>query len=193
MVLSKNLNFTKTTGEIKMLKKTKQKFYQIPFGKLLNLIEQKSINYDIEVKWIDEAYTSKTSSISGDVNHVQQKGKTIREKISKNLTIEKEELIIPNDLRGNRGVKKGLGRGIYRDIEIRKIVNADINGACNHIKVYLKDKSKDMINTLKQQENYLYKWCNPIKIKSNHEFDKLLKEIKNLGQIVNRQNLVCKH
>lgn len=195
LVLSKNLNFTKTTGEIKMIKKTKQKFYQIPFGKLLNVIEQKSINYGIEVEWIDEAYTSKTSSISGDVNKVQGKGKVKREKTSKNLPITENELITPNDLKGNRGVKKGLGRGIYRDTEIKKIVNADINGACNHIKVYLGSKSKNMINTLKQQEKYLWKWCNPVKIKSNHEFDKVLIEmkIKNLSQIVNRQNLVCEH
>ena len=40
-MISKNLSFTKTTGEIKMVKKTKQKFYQIPFGRLLNLIEEK--------------------------------------------------------------------------------------------------------------------------------------------------------
>ena len=185
LVLSKNLSFTKTTGEIKMLKKTKQNFYQIPFGTLLNLIESKSLEYGIDVKWINEAYTSKTSSISADVNLVQDKGRTIREKTIENVPIEKEELITPNDLKGNRGVKKGLGRGVYKDTLINTIMNADINGACNHIKVYLKDKSKDMIKILKKQNNYLYKWCNPIKIKSNHEFDKLL------NQIVNRQNLLC--
>ena len=157
LLLSKNLNFTKTTGEIKMLKKVKQKFYQIPFDKLLNLINEKSSNYGIEVNFIDEAYTSKTSSISADVNLVQGKGKLIRDKQSKNIPIEEREKITPNDLNGNRGVKKGLGRGIYKDTEIKKVMNADLNGACNHIKVYLKDKSIDMINQLKQQNNYLYK------------------------------------
>ena len=48
-----------------------------------------------------------------------------------------------------------------------------------------------MITQLKQQREYLWKWCNPVKIKSNHEFDKILKNIKNLSQIVNRQNLLC--
>ena len=191
LVLSKNLSFTKTTGEIKMIKKVKQKFYQIPFGKLLTLIENKSSQYGIEVKWIDEAYTSKTSSISADVNLVQKKGKELREKESKNLPIEEKDLITSNDLKGNRGVKKGLGRGIYKDTIINKIMNADLNGACNHIKVYLGNKSINMINKLKQQSNYLWKWCNPVKIKSNHEFDKILKNIKNLSQIVNRQNLLC--
>ena len=188
LVLSKNLSFTKTTGEIKMIKKTKQKFYQIPFGKLLTLIENKSSQYGIEVKWIDEAYTSKTSSISADVNNVQRKGKELREKESKNLPINEIEKVTSNDLKGNRGVKKGLGRGMYKDTIIDKIMNADINGACNHIKIYLGNRSKDMINKLKQQSHYLWKWCNPVKIKSNHEFDKIL---KNLSQIVNRQNLLC--
>ena len=191
LVLSKNLSFTKTTGEIKMIKKVKQKFYQIPFGKLLNLIENKSLQYGIEIKWIDEAYTSKTSSISADVNLVQKKGKELREKESKNLPIEEKDLITSNDLKGNRGVKKGLGRGMYKDTVIEKIMNADLNGACNHIKVYLGNRSKDMVNKLKQQSKYLWKWCNPVKIKSNHEFDKILKNIKNLSQIVNRQNLLC--
>ena len=191
LVLSKNLSFTKTTGEIKMIKKVKQKFYQIPFGKLLTLIENKSSQYGIEVKWIDEAYTSKTSSISADVNNVQRKGKELREKESKNLPINEIEKVTSNDLKGNRGVKKGLGRGMYKDTIIEKIMNADLNGACNHIKVYLGNRSKDMINKLKQQSNYLWKWCNPVKIKSNHEFDKMIKNIKNLSQIVNRQNLLC--
>jgi len=191
LVLSKNLSFTKTTGEIKMIKKVKQKFYQIPFGKLLTLIENKSINYGIEVKWIDEAYTSKTSSISADVNNVKRKCKELRDKENKNLPINDIKKVTSNDLKGNRGVKKGLGRGMYKDTVIDKIMNADLNGACNHIKVYLESKSKDMINKLKQQNNYLWKWCNPVKIKSNHEFDKMIKNIKNLSQIVNRQNLLC--
>ena len=88
-------------------------------------------------------------------------------------------------------MKKGkVGRGIYKDTIINKIVNADLNGASNHIKVYLRDKSKDMIEGLKQQRNYLWKWCNPVKVKSNHEFDKILTKCKELNQIVNRQNLL---
>ena len=46
-----------------------------------------------------------------------------------------KDLITSNDLKGNRSVKKGLGRGIYKDTIINKIMNADLNGACNHIKV----------------------------------------------------------
>ena len=125
------------------------------------------------------------------VNVIQEKEKVIKEKEVKNIPIEENEKITPNDLKGNRGVKKGLGRGMYKDTVIGKIMNADLNGECNHIKVYLGSKSSNMINKLKQQKEYLWKWCNPVKIKSNHEFDKILKNIKNLSQIVNRQNLLC--
>ena len=201
LVISKNLNFTKTTGEIKMQKSNKQKFYQIPFGMFLNLIESKCSNYGIEVININEAYTSKTSSISADINAVQSKSRlfNINNNNSNNIE-EKEDIDIkltPNDLKGNRGVskkkttgntevklrknmkkKKGInGRGLFLDTEINKVINADLNGACNHIKIHLKDKSKEMMESI-QPKSHLFKWCNPIKIKSNDEFDKVLKKLK---------------
>ena len=190
LVLSKNLSFTKTTGEIKMIKKNKQKYYQIPFGRLLTMIESKSENYGIEVKYIDEAYTSKTSSISSDVNEVQEKGKVLRNKKLNKEVINDYDKIKPNDLNGNRGYtlsnnknnpnnKNKLGRGMYKDSKLNKIINADINGACNHIKIYLKNKSLEMIEKIKTNKKYLMKWSNPLKIKSNHEFDKLLKNLLN--------------
>jgi IS605 OrfB family transposase len=170
LVLSKNLSFTKTDGSIEMQKKTKQKFYQIPFGNLLNLIESKAEEKSINVTWIDEAYTSKTSSVSAEVVNVQSKSK-----------IDKNQ-IVPTDLNGNRGAKKKgvlnnkLGRGLFKDSVINKVLNADINAACNHIKVAFKDIDKNYLSKYS-----LNKWCNPIKLKSNHEFDKLL------SQIVDRQ------
>ena len=159
LVISKNLSFTKTEGSIKMGKKTKQKFYQIPFGNLLNLLEAKLENKEIEVVDINEAYTSKTSSLSADVVNIQAKA------------IRKEE-ILPNDLNGSRGSKKKgnlnnpLGRGLFKDIVINKVINADLNAAANHIKVGLKNIKMNVD---------LWKYCNPKKIKSNHEFDRFLK------------------
>ena len=200
LVISKNLNFTKTTGEIKMQKSNKQKFYQIPFGMFLNLIESKCSNYGIEIININEAYTSKTSSISADINAVQSKSRLFNvNNYNSNKIEEKEEIkLTPNDLKGNRGVskkkttgntevkllkksnkkKKGIkGRGLFLDTEIKKVINADLNGACNHIKIHLKDKSKEMIELI-QPKSHLFKWCNPIKIKSNDEFDKVLIRLK---------------
>lgn len=169
LVISRNLNFTKTTGEIKMVKKTKQKFYQIPFGRLLNLLEDKLTEKEIDVVEINEAYTSKTSSLTGDVVKVQLKNKN-------------KELIIPNDFNGSRGSKvKGnlnnpLGRGLFKDIVINKVINADINAAVNHIKVGIDKLTINKMGYSNIEINRdLFKYCNPIKIKSNHEFDKLLK------------------
>jgi putative transposase len=176
LVLSKNLSFTKTDGSIEMQKKTKQKFYQIPFGNMLNLIESKAEEKSINVVWIDEAYTSKTSSISAEVVDVQ------------NLSKIDRNSIVPNDLNGNRGTKKKgnlsnkLGRGLFKDSVINKVINADINAACNHIKVAFKYVDKNYLSKYS-----LSKWCNPIKLKSNHEFDILLKEFSK-NQIVDIQN-----
>ena len=164
LVISRNLSFTKTTGEIKMVKKTKQKFYQIPFGRMLNLIEEKLTAKEIKVIEINEAYTSKTSSLNADIVKIQEKSK-------------KKEKILPNDLNGSRGNRmKGnlnnpMGRGLFKDIVINKVINADINAAVNHIKVGINQIGLKDIKINKD----LFKYCNPIKIKSNHEFDKVIK------------------
>ncbi len=77
---------------------------------------------------IDEAYTSKTSSLSADVNAIVKKAK----KDSKSLK--------PTDFSGSRGCKqKGnlknpLGRGFFKDNVLNKVVNADLNAAANHVK-----------------------------------------------------------
>ena len=153
LVISKNLSFTKTTGEIKMNKKTKQKFYQIPFGKLLNMIEEKSPMHNIFVHKEDEGYTSKTSCLSSDVNQNQEKK-------------SKNEPILPNDLNGNRGSKgKKLSRGLFRDTVLNIIINSDLNGAANHIRLAF---DKVRITDLK---NYLWKLQQPKKIKSVFEFN----------------------
>jgi IS605 OrfB family transposase len=156
LVISKNLQFTKIDGSIKMRKVTKQKFYQIPFGKLLNLIENKSINFGINVIDKNEAYTSKTSCLSSNVCYIQEQSK-VRE-------------IASNELNGVRGAKKGkIGRGIFKDTSINKIINADLNGAANHIKVGFPDTE------LSVYRNHLWKVCNPKMIKSSNEFDLYIK------------------
>jgi len=127
LVISKNLSVVKTTGKIKQHKKTKQKFYQIPFGRLLNLLEEKAIKYGIRIADIDESYTSKTSSLTADVNKV------------KKMALDKEP-ITPAELNGVRGVKRGkITRGLFKDNILNTVINADINAAINHIKVALPD------------------------------------------------------
>lgn len=153
LVISKNLSFAKKDGTIKMGKSSKQKFYQIPFGRLLNLIEAKAIEFNITVHNVNEAYTSKTSCLSSDVNLIQKKNKS-------------DEKITHNDLNGSRGVNNK--RGLYKDTVLNKIINADLNGAANHIKLCFKDVD------LSVYWKKLWKLCNPIKIKSASDFDRLL-------------------
>ncbi len=189
LVISSNLSMTKTDGSIKMASKRKQEFYQIPFGKLLNKIKAKSLNFGVIIKDINEAYTSKTSAISASVTDVQSKAseqsKVFQEaeKLAKEKAVaEGTEYIVknfhshisPDELNGVRGVKngkgskKGLSRGDFRDTKINKLLNADINGAANHIKVAFPDTDLSVF-ALK-----LFKFCNPVKIKSCYEFDRLI-------------------
>lgn len=159
LVISKNLSFAKIKGTIKQHKKTKQKFYQIPFGRLLNLLEEKSIKYDVKITDIDESYTSKTSSLTADVNKVKQ------------MALIKEP-IIPAELNGVRGVKRGkITRGLFRDNVLNTVINADINAAVNHIKVAF----PDLICAKRLLENRI-KLNNPKKIKSANEFSFFVKE-----------------
>jgi IS605 OrfB family transposase len=110
LILSKNLGKLKNNGNCKMDKKAMQSFIQIPFMKLLSYIEYKCLNAGIFVDYIDEAYTSKTSCISDDVNNPLAK--------------------VP--------FGKRVKRGLLLDRKINKIFNCDINGAVNHIKKYTK-------------------------------------------------------
>ncbi len=169
LVISKNLSFAKQKGEIQNGKKNNQKFYQLSFGRLLNLIEEKAQSQGIIVKMIDEAYTSKTSSLSADVNAIVKKAKEINN-LNKDKDKKDKISLNPTDFSGSRGFKKKgklnnpLGRGLFKDVVLNKIVNADINAAANHIKVGFPKISINLD---------LWKFCNPIKISSNFQLDKL--------------------
>lgn len=159
LVISTNISKAKEDGSIEMRKKTKQKFYQIPFGKMLNLLKTKGSEFGIYVVDKDEAYTSKTSCLTRDVNDNQAR---------KALKIA----VTPNDLNGNRGAKGNkLGRGMYKDRKLNKVFNSDLNGAANHIKVGYPETDLSVYKT------NLWKVCNPIKIKSTNDFDLLLNQI----------------
>jgi transposase len=129
-----------------MHKKTQQKFYQIPLGGFLNMLERKLKNR-INLHFIDESHTSKTSCLSKDVN----KMKILREKSEKSLST--------NDYGGSR-----VKRGFFRDYKTNILFHADINGAINHIKVKF---GKLNFSWLK---NYKQKICNPIILDKSENF-----------------------
>jgi IS605 OrfB family transposase len=147
--LSKTLAELKSNGNCKLSKSVKQSFIEIPFIKLLKNIEYKAQEIGINVHWINEAYSSKSSCISDNVIDIQN---------SPQLT---------NAFNGKR-----VKRGLFLDTAISKVFNADINGAVNHIKIGI-NKSFEWL------KEKLFKLCNPIKIKSDYEFCKLLKGLQN--------------
>jgi IS605 OrfB family transposase len=149
LFISKNLAELKYNGECDLNKAVKQNFIQIPFIKLLKNIEYKAQEYGIQVHYVDERYTSKASCISDDIKSIQD---------NPDLT---------NAFNGKR-----VKRGLFLDAVMNKIFNADINGAVNHIKVAT-GKSFQWL------KNKLFKLCNPIKIKSDYEFCRLLKGLWN--------------
>jgi putative transposase len=132
-------------------KAVRQNFVQIPFIKLLKYIEYKAQEYGIRVHYVDERYTSKASCISDDIRGIQ-KG-----------------YCLTNAFNGKR-----VKRGLFLDTLINKVFNADLNGAVNHIKVGV-GKSSEWL------KDKLFKLCNPIKIKSDYEFCRLLKSLQNSG------------
>ena len=55
------------------------------------------------------------------------------------------------------------------DYPINKIINSDLNGAANHIKVGFPNTDLSIFR------NHLWKVCNPKMIKSSNEFDLYIK------------------
>ena len=83
----------------------------------------------------------------------------------------KNKPILPNDLNGSRGSKgRKLSRGLFRDNTLNVMINSDLNGAANHIRLAFK---KVRITKLK---NHLWKLQQPKKIKSAFEFDCFLRQ-----------------
>ena len=151
--VSRNLGACKNSSEGSMGKKNNQKFYQIPIIKLIDYIELKASEYGIEIIEIDEAYTSKCSSLSGDIVEAQKWRKEGRKDQIK-TSVSKS--IRNNVLNGRR-----LRRSIFQDGQTKLKFHADLNAAVNHIRVGLKLK-KDSHRHLK---DYIWKLANPIKVR----------------------------
>jgi IS605 OrfB family transposase len=118
LVVSKNLGKMKEKGSFKSgIKFEKRRFYQIPRIKLIDKIIEKAPKFGIVVEEVNEAFTSKASSLSEDI-------KVIKSNKPKD----------PTELNGVRGSKGSvLSRGLFHDLKLGKIINSDLNGALNHI------------------------------------------------------------
>ena len=149
LTLSKNLSELKNNGECKLSKSVKQSFIQIPFIELLDMIKYKCEIQGITVNYVDEAYTSKTSSISSDIKEIQK--------------LSKDSKVSTDDFKGSR-----VRRGLFLDNKVNKIVNSDCNGAFNICK--LNPSWKD----IKKKGASWFKLCNPKKFRSDHDLCKYL-------------------
>ncbi|WIF95944.1 transposase [Caminicella sporogenes] len=154
IILSNNLNNLKNNGKCKLNKAVKQNFIQIPFGKLLKYIEYKAKDYGIKVKYVDESYTSKTSSLTEDIKIIQK--------------LLQYNLDLTNALGGKR-----VKRGLFKDKAINKIINADLNGARN-ICLLGSKKAQQKYKVGGENRWLNLKLCNPIKIESDFELCRLI-------------------
>lgn len=161
LVVSSNLSFAKVKGDIKMRKKTKQKFYQIPFGRLIKYLKLKKTQYDINIHDIDEAYTSKTSPFV-DINKILKK-------VEKNK-LNQENKKLSSTVYG--GIREGSifyvnGKGRKCKMQL----HADCVGAYNHCRLVTKCNSPKEVDIIK--------FITPILIKSTEDFTNFL-EISNV-------------
>lgn len=165
LAISTNLSFAKVKGEIKMKKKTQQKFYQIPFGELLRYLKLKAVDFGITLHDINEAYTSKTSPLKNIVEVIAQ-AKTL--KIHNDLNQENKKL--SSTVYG--GIREGSifyvnGKGKKCTVQY----HADCVGAYNHYRL-ITDKwcSPDEIES--------HKLTTPVVIKSTEDFTNHLRYLQ---------------
>jgi transposase len=117
LVTSRNIIEKKSIGS-ELGRVQNQKFYHIPFGQLLDALKLFAEKSGLTlIDSVDEAYTSKTSCLSGDVLRAQN---------------EK----IPADLRSEVLQGRRVKRGSYEDAPSGRRIHADINAAVNILRVY---------------------------------------------------------
>mgnify|MGYP002651558804 CR=1 FL=1 len=92
---------------INLSKKVNQSFVSIPFYRLMNILEYKCIDNNIEFVIQEESYTSKASFLSNDV--------------------------IPNYKENSNYTFSGrrVKRGLYKDRNLNQYIHSDVNGSYN--------------------------------------------------------------
>jgi len=116
-----------------------QNYVCIPHRKLVNMLRYKCEELGIQVMEVDERYTSKASPVSDDVISMQVK------------KVNGEEVKFSG---------KRVNRGLYKDLVLNKVFNADLVGAMNILKVGAK-----LRRLLFDFKTLLVKLCNPVKFK----------------------------
>jgi IS605 OrfB family transposase len=129
-------NAIESKNGIELGKKTNQAFVSIPFRRLIELIKYKAKELGMEVREIDESWTSKTSPFANIFE--------VRETKNKNLC---------------KGERQG---NTFKDKVLNKIFHADLVGALNILRVGAKLLKLSFYDNLKV---LFVKLCNPVKLK----------------------------
>jgi len=126
-------------NEISLGKVVNQNYVSIPHRKLVNMLKYKCEDLGIEVVEVNEQYTSKSSPINDNVVEIQSRRRN------------GEEI----EFSGKR-----VKRGLYKDLVIGKVFNADLVGAVNILKVGA--KLRELMLSIK---TLFVKLCNPVRFK----------------------------
>ena len=153
LVTSRNILACKHEGP-ELGRVQNQRFFNIPFGQLIDALRNAGSKVGIKVTDdLDEAYSSKTSSVSGDVCKVQE------------VSQDKFGAVVRSDvfpkLLGGRRVKRGL----YEDAPSGWWMHADINAAVNLVKLELNKLGLDDSRWWKKVPRW--KLSNPRKLIKN--------------------------
>jgi IS605 OrfB family transposase len=116
-----------------------QNYVYIPHRKFVEMLKYKCEELGIQVVEVDERYTSKASPISDDVVHIQSK------------KVNGEDIVFSG---------KRVKRGLYKDLKLNKVFNADLVGAMNILKVGAK-----LRRLLLNMKILFTKLCNPVKFR----------------------------
>jgi IS605 OrfB family transposase len=116
-----------------------EQYVYVPHRKVVSVMKYKCEELGIRVVEVDEKYTSKCSPISDDIVGVQNK------------KANGEEVQFSG---------KRVKRGLYKDLKLNKVFNADLVGAINILKVGAK-----LRRILIDMRILFVKLCNPVKFK----------------------------
>jgi putative transposase len=127
--------------------KFNQEFRYLPLGKLLEMIRYKARLFGIEVLEELETYTFRISSVSG----------------------KKKEELTEEDYKKLRLEGKREKRGLFRDLKLNKVFNADLNGALN---LAIKKLGKKVRESFLKLKNWIDKLSRAIKVSFESPFSK---------------------
>jgi len=116
-----------------------QNYVYIQHRKFVNMLKYKCEELGIEVVEVSERYTSKASPIGDNVVEIQAK------------KVDGEEV----EFSGKR-----VSRGLYKDLKLDKVFNADLVGAMNILKVGAK-----LRRLVVDMKTLFIKLCNPVKFR----------------------------